>query len=174
MRHYLSISKLQRPLEVTIDHSPPITPIPYSATLLHYEKLGLLSSVELSPVLKDLVQECLIFKCTEKIEYNQGILIYCGDYLLERFKYPFGQLIPSKFYKKKIKKSEGLKNLFDFVGVVHLRKEEELDSVHTSIRDKRKMKRIIEELTKILKKEKEEETEICMNALWDMRMSLNK
>ena len=116
----------------------------------------------------------MLFKCHQKLEDNQGILIYCHNHLIERFRCPFGQLVPSKFFKKKVKESEGAKNLFDFVGVLLLRDEEVLNSTKTKLRDKRRFKRVVEELTGLLKSDKMDANEADLSALWDIRFSLNK
>ena len=57
---------------------------------------------------------------------------------------------------------------------MHLRDEELLNSTKTRLRDKRKFKRVVEELTGVLKSDKMDGNEADLSALWDIRFSLNK
>lgn len=67
------------------------------------------------------VDSCCIYRCTPDIiiEGNQGILIYCGNQLIDRWDCKFGEMISDKFYKKKYKKRE---IIFGFAGVIILSK----------------------------------------------------
>lgn len=82
------------------------------------------------------MERCEIFKCVEGkfLEYNQGILIYCGDRLLDRFRCPFGELVSNKLCKKKYKKSDAVRNLFEFVGVVILSEKVGVNMIGTRVK----------------------------------------
>lgn len=52
------------------------------------------------------MDSCSIYQCDPEmmIEGNQGVLIYCGNQLIDRYDCKFGEMISDKFYKKKYKK----------------------------------------------------------------------
>ena len=94
--------------------------------------------------------------------------------MVDRFKCSFGQLVSSKFFKKRYKKSDGDRNLFAFMGVIYLGKEFKLDVTKTRVRNKAGYRWVMEELTTWLKGDRQDEEKVDLNALYEMRFSLGR
>ena len=176
LNQYLRISQLLRPLIVTIDNSQPINTHNYLCMLNHYEHLDLIDALPCPAALKQLTDDCQVWRCKSEtwLEYNQGILIYCGNHLLDRFECPFGQLAHSKFFKKKYKKSDASRNLFEFVGVLFLPESMGLNLTKTRVRDRITWSLLVQELTAWLYKSSEKSKEVDLSGLHDTRFSLNR
>lgn len=102
-----------------------------------------------------LVEKCVVMRCVEGrlVEGNQGVLIYCGNYLIDRHDCRLGQLLPDKFYKKKYSKRS---NLFQFTGVLQLSPALKLNSSCTRPANSFKYNEILGELVGKLKQRKGE------------------
>ena len=91
----------------------------YLEYLRRQKEAGEVEALELGEFSSKLVERCEVFRCVEGrwLAGNQGILVYCGNYLIDRYDCRLGQLIPDKFYKKKYSKRS---NIFKHAGVLFL------------------------------------------------------
>jgi hypothetical protein len=107
------------------------------------------------------------------VEYNQGVLLYVGDVLLDRFECPFGQLVPQRLFKKRHRKSEDHRNLFAFAGVLQLDESLGLNATKTRVKEGGKLRAVLEELGGWLRG-LQRGTEADLGSLHDLRFSLNR
>lgn len=137
LRSYLGIANLVRNINIHIHNfeDEPIDCSNYLEILRTYERASFVDEFECKLTNK-YVESCAIFKCRDDIclEYNHGILIYCGNELFDRFKCPFGDLMGSKFFRKKYKRSHFSHNLFEFVGVLYLSEKMGLSRTKNKLR----------------------------------------
>lgn len=120
LRSYLQLSKLTRNISTYLNHDTAPVPIQdYLAYLVQQRREGALEEVELGEFSSNLVERCVVMRCVEGQwpAGNQGVLVYCGNYLIDRHDCRLGQLIPDKFYKKKYSRRT---NLFQYAGVLLL------------------------------------------------------
>jgi len=70
-----------------------------------------------------------------------GILIYCGNILIDRYDCNLGEIISDKFYKKKYRRNE---NIFKYLGIVMINESLHLNKAKTCLKKRTIYRQIIE------------------------------
>jgi hypothetical protein len=82
------------------------------------------------------------------VEGNQGVLVYCGNHLIDRYDCRLGQLTSDKFYKKKYRRRQ---NLFRYAGVLYLSSALKLNLTSTRPASRIAYQEILQELVSKIK-----------------------
>lgn len=172
LRAYLQLSHQKRRVQVRLNNDAQAVPTSsYLGYLEEQAGAGVVVRRE-AGVRHRAVESCRVYEVGEGqwLERNEGILVYSGNSLVDRFDCPLGQLLSQKFYKKKYR---GRTNLFKFVGVLQLKGDLSLNFTRTHFRKAFIYRQVIEEVTRRLHAlSTPSGTSETLSQLYDLKFSL--